>query len=118
MRILLTTLVLSGAALLSGCTRDCDECDEAAVQWRRADHSAICNCNESVPAPPPIATTPPKVQSTPPVQPKVPEVAARPVLHQGPRPQPQPIVEARRVEAQAAPRMRRVRTGEIEIDDL
>src|SRR5437763_766441 len=47
-------------AALSGCNRNCDDCDDRAeCPCQRCDHSAIVS-SESVPAPAPIVVEPPK----------------------------------------------------------
>lgn len=97
---------------LSGCTRNCDDCDDRAEQpCGRADHSAITHCNECVPAPAPMASAPAKApEKSVTAEPKVRPVPATPE-------RPAQVVEVRRVQP-AAPRIRRVLSGEIEIDDL
>jgi hypothetical protein len=107
-------MVCAGIVLLglSGCNRDCYDCDDACdTVRRRADHSAITHCPECVPAPAPIAEVSPKVTPAP--------AEVKPI-------QPVPVQPERvqRVVQVSAPtpiqtsRPRKVRTCEIEIDDL
>ena len=113
-------IIVGCAALisLSGCTKNCEDCDDCADQpYRHADHSAITHCNECVPAPAPMASAPAEAsekpvtaesQARPPVPVPAPTMPERPAR----------VVEVRRVQAAPPPRNRRVLSGEIEIDDL
>lgn len=109
---LLTAAIALGA--LSGCNRNCDDCDDRAeCPCQRCDHSAIVSA-ESVPAPAPMIVETPKPPpvATKPVETKPPIVVvkepAKPIARaaeyrQAPTPQ---------------PHTRKLRSGEAEIGDL
>ncbi|MEI6235149.1 MAG: hypothetical protein WCT04_18990 [Planctomycetota bacterium] len=102
---------------LPGCTKNCDDCDDAC-DTPKLKIVATAATSECVPAPVPMAFTPeksPVIVAAPKailVQP-VPKVVENNVPVKIER-----VVEVRRVEPVDPPRLRRYFAGEIEIDGL
>ena len=102
--ILIASTTLIG---LSGCNRNCDECDEQYCP--RCDRAAVADCCECVPAPAPIVLETPKKPQ--PVLPRV-EAVPKPIVS---RENPKVIVHVSHVFSEQQPRQR-MRTGETTPD--